>query len=72
MSDKVFVTVEDNMRISLAERERLAVQTDKLVKRMISDNNASYQYGSSSVGEYTKQKRQIEKYNAAMREFISR
>lgn len=58
------------MRISLAERERLQKQTDKLVKRMINNNNASYQYGSASVGQYTKQKRQIEKYNAAMSEFL--
>ena len=60
------------MRISLAERERLAAQTDKLVKRMINNNNASYQYGSSSVGEYTKKKRQIEKYNKAMKDFVER
>lgn len=58
------------MRISLAERERLQKQTDKLVKRMVDNNNASYQYGSASVGQYTKQKRQIEKYNAAMRDFL--
>ena len=60
------------MYISIRERERLQKQTDKLVTKMIKNNNASYQYGSASVGQYTKQKRQIEKYNAAMQEFISR
>lgn len=60
------------MRISLAERERLQKQTDKLVAKMIDNNDASYRYGVKSIGQYTKQKRQIEKYNAAMNEFLSR
>ena len=58
------------MRISLKERDRLQKQTDKLVTKMSDNNNASYRYGSASVGQYTKQKRQIEKYNAAMEQFL--
>ncbi len=60
------------MRISISERDRLQKQTDKLVSKMVQDNSASYRYGEKSIGKYTKQKRQIEKYNSAMREFLLR
>lgn len=60
------------MRISISERDRLQKQTDKLVSKMVQDNSASYRYGEKSIGQYTKQKRQIEKYNSAMREFLLR
>lgn len=58
------------MRITMSERERLQKQTDKLVSKMVNDNAVSYRYGEKSIGQYTKQKRQIEKYNSAMREFL--
>lgn len=60
------------MRITMSERDRLQKQTDKLVSKMVHDNNASYRYGAKSIGQYTKQKRQIEKYVSAMDEFLLR
>lgn len=58
------------MRITLAESIRLQNQTNKLVANMTQNNNAQYQYGKKTVGKYLKDKRNIEKYNKAMEEFL--
>ena len=59
------------MRISLREQIGFEKQTDKLLGKMTQDNELSYQYGKKTVGRYLKDKKHIEKYNRAMKEFLT-